>query len=211
LSSSHDFGLAEPISRALADERCVVSTPIQKHPRPIAINDHDVGGVSQLDTVTATVVALPILHQLTIHGAHEPIDRVLVFQAKHRADKRAPSPLKLDISAEANYRNTSQNQRVLAPCFGQVCIRVASDIAVRTTEVGGVSDDVNYDLLGAPESYAPWKGRTTTRSSLRRRLFMLQSRRNVVAAGIKRLTGISLSQRISEQFVRHNIRTRRAL
>jgi hypothetical protein len=39
----------------------------------------------------------------------------------------------------------------------------------------------------------------------------LQSRRNVVAAGIKRLTGISLSQRISEQFVRHNIRTRRAL
>jgi hypothetical protein len=183
LSSSDDFGLAEPITRALADERYVVSTSIQKHPRPIAINDHDVARVSQLDTVTATVVALPILHQLTIHEAHEPIDRVLVFQARHRADKRAPSPLKLDISAEANYSNTSQSQRVLATRLGQVCICVASVIAVRATEVGGVNHDVNCDRLDAPESYVPWKGRTTTRSSLRRRNFMLQSRRNVVAAG----------------------------
>lgn len=183
MSSFHDFGLAEPDTRALADERYVVPTPIQKHRQPIAINDHDVVGIDQPDTVTAAVVALPIRHQLTIHAAHELIDRVPVFiRAMDRAEKHTPSPLKVGSSAEANYSDTSQNQRVLASCSGQVCIRVASNIAVRGMQVVGVNHDVNCDLLDVPESYVPWKGRTT-RSRLRRRNFTLPSVPNGVAAG----------------------------
>lgn len=127
MSSLPDFGVAEPITRALADERYAVPTLIQKDPLPIAINHQSVVGISLLDTVTAAVVALPIFHQLTIPRAHEPIDRVLGFiPAKHRAGKHAPSPLKVGSSAEANYSNASQSQGWLASRSGQVCIPGAS-------------------------------------------------------------------------------------
>src|SRR5271165_5413450 len=38
LSSYHDFGLAEPITRALAEEKYVTPTPIQAQTIPIAMS-----------------------------------------------------------------------------------------------------------------------------------------------------------------------------
>jgi superfamily II DNA/RNA helicase len=178
LSSFHDFGPAEPITRARAEERYVVPTPIQDRHFSIAMSNHHVVGISQLDTVTAAVVTLPILHRL-IHRTHEPIDLVFI-RARHRAVKHPPSPLKVGGSAEANHSNSSQNQR--ASRCGKVCISVASGIAMRGHRVGCISHRVNCDRLDVLASYVLWNGRTT-RSNFRRHYFMLQSRRNVVVAG----------------------------
>jgi hypothetical protein len=170
LSSFHDFGLAEPITRALADERYVVPTPIPNRHFPVALSKHDVVGIGQLDPVTAAVVTSPILHQLTIQRTREPI---AFIRAEHRADKHAPGPVKVGASAEATHSIASQSQHPLAG--------VGSGVAVRGKHVGGISHDVNCDLLDVLASYVPWKG--TTCSTIRRRYFALRCRRNVGAAG----------------------------
>jgi ATP-dependent RNA helicase RhlE len=62
LSSFHDFGLAEPITRALAEEKYVTPTPIQVQTIPIAMSRRDVIGIAQTGTGKTAAFALPILH-----------------------------------------------------------------------------------------------------------------------------------------------------
>src|SRR5262245_15320415 len=64
LSSFHDFGLAEPITRALAEEKYVTPTPIQIQTIPIALSRRDVIGIAQTGTGKTAAFALPILHHL---------------------------------------------------------------------------------------------------------------------------------------------------
>jgi superfamily II DNA/RNA helicase len=64
LSSFHDFGLAEPITRALAEENYVTPTPIQTQTIPIALARRDVIGIAQTGTGKTAAFALPILHHL---------------------------------------------------------------------------------------------------------------------------------------------------
>jgi ATP-dependent RNA helicase RhlE len=64
LSSFHDFGLAEPITRALAEENYVTPTPIQAQTIPIALSRRDVVGIAQTGTGKTAAFALPILHHL---------------------------------------------------------------------------------------------------------------------------------------------------
>jgi ATP-dependent RNA helicase RhlE len=64
LSSFHDFGLAEPITRALAEEKYVTPTPIQVQTIPIAMSRRDVIGIAQTGTGKTAAFALPILHYL---------------------------------------------------------------------------------------------------------------------------------------------------
>jgi ATP-dependent RNA helicase RhlE len=64
LTSFQDFGLAEPIMRALADENYVTPTPIQAQTVPIAITGRDVVGIAQTGTGKTAAFALPILHRL---------------------------------------------------------------------------------------------------------------------------------------------------
>jgi hypothetical protein len=168
------------------------------------MSNHHVVGISQLDTVTAAVVTLPILHRL-IHRTHEPIDLVFI-RARHRAVKHPPSPLKVGGSAEANHSNSSQNQR--ASRCGKVCISVASGIAMRGHRVGCISHRVNCDRLDVLASYCFGTGAPRARTSgvtisccSHDEMSWLQ--------GIEKLIGISLWRRISEQFVRHNICARR--
>jgi len=58
------FGLAEPIARALAEERYVVPTPIQAQTVPLALTGRDIIGIAQTGTGKTAAFALPILHQL---------------------------------------------------------------------------------------------------------------------------------------------------
>jgi ATP-dependent RNA helicase RhlE len=67
LSSFHDFGLAEPITRALAEEKYVTPTPIQQQTIPIAMSRRDVIGIAQTGTGKTAAFALPILHQFFTH------------------------------------------------------------------------------------------------------------------------------------------------
>jgi superfamily II DNA/RNA helicase len=64
LSSFQDFGLAEPITRALVEEKYVTPTPIQVQTIPIALSRRDVIGIAQTGTGKTAAFALPILHHL---------------------------------------------------------------------------------------------------------------------------------------------------
>ena len=64
MTSFHDFGLAEPITRALAEEKYVTPTPIQAQTIPLALARQDVVGIAQTGTGKTAAFALPILHHL---------------------------------------------------------------------------------------------------------------------------------------------------
>ncbi|HYS47295.1 MAG TPA: DEAD/DEAH box helicase [Xanthobacteraceae bacterium] len=64
LNSFEAFGLAEPITRALAQENYVTPTPIQSQTIPVAMRDRDIVGIAQTGTGKTAAFALPILHRL---------------------------------------------------------------------------------------------------------------------------------------------------
>src|SRR3978361_863771 len=64
LTSFQDFGLAEPISRALKEENYITPTPIQAQTIPTALTGRDVVGIAQTGTGKTAAFALPILHRL---------------------------------------------------------------------------------------------------------------------------------------------------
>ncbi|HEV3396609.1 MAG TPA: DEAD/DEAH box helicase [Xanthobacteraceae bacterium] len=67
LNSFEAFGLAEPITRALAQENYVTPTPIQAQTIPVAMRGRDVVGIAQTGTGKTAAFALPILHELSIN------------------------------------------------------------------------------------------------------------------------------------------------
>src|SRR5512135_1403044 len=64
LSSFGEFGLAEPILRALAQENYATPTPIQAQTIPLALSGRDVVGIAQTGTGKTAAFALPILHRI---------------------------------------------------------------------------------------------------------------------------------------------------
>jgi ATP-dependent RNA helicase RhlE len=64
LNSFSEFGLTEPILRALAQEKYVTPTPIQAQTIPSALSGRDIVGIAQTGTGKTAAFALPILHQL---------------------------------------------------------------------------------------------------------------------------------------------------
>src|ERR1700756_1638781 len=67
LTSFQDFGLADPISRALKEENYLTPTPIQAQTIPIALTGRDVVGIAQTGTGKTAAFALPILHRILEH------------------------------------------------------------------------------------------------------------------------------------------------
>ena len=64
MTSFNEFGLAEPILRALAQEEYVTPTPIQIQTIPLACQSRDVIGIAQTGTGKTAAFALPILNHL---------------------------------------------------------------------------------------------------------------------------------------------------
>jgi superfamily II DNA/RNA helicase len=64
LHSFNEFGLADPILRALAEERYVTPTPIQAQTIPLLLAKRDVIGIAQTGTGKTAAFALPILNHL---------------------------------------------------------------------------------------------------------------------------------------------------
>ncbi len=81
LNTFNQFGLAEPILRALADEKYLKPTPIQTQTIPVVLLRRDVIGVAQTGTGKTAAFALPILHHLRAQPRrHDPKTcRVLVL------------------------------------------------------------------------------------------------------------------------------------
>jgi len=86
LTSFNDFGLAEPILRALAEEKYVTPTPIQAQTVPLALSKRDVIGIAQTGTGKTAAFALPILHHL--------------FANRRRPEKRSARVLVLSPTRE---------------------------------------------------------------------------------------------------------------
>jgi ATP-dependent RNA helicase RhlE len=59
-----DFGLAEPLLRAVLHEGYTVATPIQAQAIPTVLEGHDVIGIAQTGTGKTAAFALPVLHRL---------------------------------------------------------------------------------------------------------------------------------------------------
>jgi len=64
LNSFTEFGLAEPILRALSEEGYVTPTPIQAQTIPLLLAKRDVIGIAQTGTGKTAAFALPILNHL---------------------------------------------------------------------------------------------------------------------------------------------------
>ena len=58
LTSFQDFGLADPISRALKEENYLTPTPIQAQTIPLALAGRDVVGIAQTGTGKTAAFAL---------------------------------------------------------------------------------------------------------------------------------------------------------
>ena len=86
MTSFNDFGLAEPILRALAEEKYVTPTPIQAQTVPLVLSKRDVIGIAQTGTGKTAAFALPILNHL--------------FTNRSRPEKRAARVLVLSPTRE---------------------------------------------------------------------------------------------------------------
>jgi superfamily II DNA/RNA helicase len=64
LTPFQEFGLSEPILRALSDEKYVTPTPIQSQTIPLLLAGRDLIGIAQTGTGKTAAFALPILHRL---------------------------------------------------------------------------------------------------------------------------------------------------
>ena len=65
MTSFDNFGLAEPIMRALIEEKYETPTPIQVETIPVALSGCDVIGIAQTGTGKTAAFALPILQRLS--------------------------------------------------------------------------------------------------------------------------------------------------
>jgi len=81
LTSFHNFSLAEPITRALAQENYITPTPIQRDAIPVVRAGRDLIGIAQTGTGKTAAFALPILDRLAANP--KPLEkkscRVLVL------------------------------------------------------------------------------------------------------------------------------------
>ena len=59
-----EFGLAEALTRALAEEKYETPTPIQAQTIPLALTGSDIIGIAQTGTGKTAAFALPILNRL---------------------------------------------------------------------------------------------------------------------------------------------------
>ncbi len=73
MTSFNDFGLAEPITRALAEEKYVTPTPIQIDAIPLVLAGRDVVGIAQTGTGKTAAFALPILNRLATN--RKPLEK----------------------------------------------------------------------------------------------------------------------------------------
>jgi ATP-dependent RNA helicase RhlE len=101
---------------------------------------------------------------LTMKLKSEPVERALVFtRTKHGADRVVKNLVAAGIGANAIHGNKSQPQRERALAefrSGQSPILVATDIAARGIDVGGVSHVFNFELPNVAEQYVHRIGRT---------------------------------------------------
>jgi superfamily II DNA/RNA helicase len=151
LTSFNDFGLAEPILRALAEEKYVTPTPIQTQTVPLAASGRDVIGVAQTGTGKTAAFALPILNRLLANRRRpeRKACRVLVLSPTRelsgqiadsfRAYGRHIRPLAIELAIggvpiNRQVRGMSRGAEVLVATPGRL-LDLANQRAVRLDQI----------------------------------------------------------------------------
>ncbi|MET0373854.1 MAG: DEAD/DEAH box helicase [Rhizorhabdus sp.] len=143
---------------------------------------------------------------LTLRIRSEPIDRALVFtRTKHGADRVVKNLRAAGIESEAIHGNKSQPQRERALGLfrkGDIRILVATDIAARGIDVGGVSHVFNFELPNVAEQYVHRIGRTARAGAAGIAIAFVADDERPYLKAIERLTKIQLQiQPLPENFV----------
>ena len=143
---------------------------------------------------------------LTLRIRSEPIDRALVFtRTKHGADRVVKNLRAAGIEAEAIHGNKSQPQRERALGLfrkGDIRILVATDIAARGIDVGGVSHVFNFELPNVAEQYVHRIGRTARAGAAGIAIAFVADDERPYLKAIEKLTKIQLEiQPLPENFV----------
>src|SRR5215813_1123725 len=124
LNSFADLGLAEPLTRALADEGYAAPTPIQSETIPLVLAARDVQGIAQTGTGKTAAFALPILHRLaeTRRHPHPRTCRVLVLSPTRELSAQIVDSfvaygryLRPSVALAIGGVNIKPQMRVLAP------------------------------------------------------------------------------------------------
>jgi len=131
---------------------------------------------------------------LTMLIRSETIDRALVFtRTKHGADRVVKHLHAAGIGAEAIHGNKSQPQRERAlGAFrsGDIRILVATDIAARGIDVGGVSHVFNFELPNVAEQYVHRIGRTARAGASGKAIALVADDERAYLRQIERLTRV---------------------
>ena len=119
-----DFGLAQPVLRALEEAGYKAPTPIQAQAIPPAMEGRDLCGIAQTGTGKTAAFALPILHRLSLENRRAPRRgcRVLVLSPTRELANQIAESFS-DYGRHLPYTNTvvfggvtiSRQERALAP------------------------------------------------------------------------------------------------
>lgn len=124
LTQFTDFGLAQPVLRALEEAGYVTPTPIQAQAVPPAMEGRDLCGIAQTGTGKTAAFALPILHRLSLDNRRAPRRgcRVLVLSPTRELASQIAESFS-DYGRHLPYTNTvvfggvtiSRQERAIAP------------------------------------------------------------------------------------------------
>ncbi|WP_380877109.1 RNA helicase [Sphingomonas sp. DBB INV C78] len=143
---------------------------------------------------------------LTLRIRSEPIDRALVFtRTKHGADRVVKHLKAAGIGCEAIHGNKSQPQRERALGMfrtGEIKILVATDIAARGIDVGGVSHVFNFELPNVSEQYVHRIGRTARAGAAGIAIAFVADDERPYMRSIEKLTRVKMEiQPLPENFI----------
>jgi superfamily II DNA/RNA helicase len=119
INSFNDFGLAEPIQRAVTELGYKEPTPIQAQAIPLVLMGRDVMGAAQTGTGKTAGFALPILQRLlpganaSASPARHPVRSLIIAPTRELADQ-----IYVNVAAYAKYTNLKS-----AVVFGGVDIK----------------------------------------------------------------------------------------
>jgi ATP-dependent RNA helicase RhlE len=141
IQSFAELGLAEPLQRALTDEKYLTPTPIQAQAIPLVLGGRDLLGIAQTGTGKTAAFALPILHRLAEKRVHAGPRRT-------RALILAPTR-ELAIQIGEGFRTYGKHLGLRhAVVFGGVGHRAQIEVMARGVDVLVATPGRLLDLMG---------------------------------------------------------------
>ena len=178
-------------------------------PRPIAVLAEDylsdpvkvvvAPAATTVERVEQEVIFVPSAQKRDLLATllRDPVfARVLVFtRTKHGADRVVRHLVGAGIETTAIHGNKSQPQRERALAgfrHGRTRVLVATDIAARGIDVGGVSHVINFELPNVPEDYVHRIGRTARAGAAGTAIAFCSDEERPYLRDIEKLTRCSL-------------------